>query len=93
MGWWIALGVRGLGGRGLVLQQPLRASPAIRCGSCAPVGQVWFSDGGWWTFCRRQFGRVPRHFEQRSNPLDHEEVVAETWMECKERRRYKEVEY
>lgn len=59
----------------------------------SPAGEVWFCDGLWWTFTRRHMGRVPRDFGRRSNPLDHEEVVVETWNECTERRRFAEVEY
>ncbi len=59
----------------------------------APPGLVWFHDGVWWTFTRRSSARVPRRFDTRSNPLDHEEVVVETWNESRERRRYAEVEY
>ncbi len=59
----------------------------------SPVGQVWYHDGTWWTFPRRSCQRVPREFDLRSNPLDHEERIAQVWKECKERRRYEEVEY
>lgn len=59
----------------------------------SPAGAVWYHGGEWWTFTRRELGRVPREFDLRSNPLDHDEYVAETWKECKERRRYAEVEY
>lgn len=38
----------------------------------SPVGQVWFHDGIWWTFCRARATRVPRMFADRSNPLDHD---------------------
>jgi hypothetical protein len=59
----------------------------------SPAGQVWFHDGTWWTFPRRSPYRVPRRFESRSNPLDHEEEVVARWQECRERREFAEVEY
>lgn len=59
-----------------------------------PAGKVWFHDGTWWTFTRRQWGRVERRFDERSNPLDHEEVLDyEIPILPPTRRVYREVEY